>query len=215
MRFSCNKIQNSTTTLFQWLDDHFKYSAFTCWVFTVLCIYTENVKFLMMLEEHYVLDNKRTSFRVLSTKMNPELTYHQFNELSLQNWNVTIISFISLLSFLSNICTNYFLEILNIMMVAGKYVPPHLRNGAKKTEVTPFRDVSSTSKQKSMKNGKQINSNMKSKKAMQRDLKKEARKAEKADKIKEEGPMVKPHCELFLADLPPALRSLQTLAGKL
>jgi len=99
------------------------------------------------------------------------------------------------------------------MMVAGKYVPPHLRNGAKKTEVTPFRDVSSTSKQKSMKNGKQINSNMKSKKAMQRDLKKEARKAEKADKIKEEGPMVKPHCELFLADLPPALRSLQTLAG--
>ena len=100
-------------------------------------------------------------------------------------------------------------------MVAGKYVPPHLRNGAKKTEVNPFRDVSSTSKQKSMKNGKQINSNMKSKKAMQRDLKKEARKAEKADKIKEEGPMVKPHCELFLADLPPALRSLQTLAGKL
>ena len=100
-------------------------------------------------------------------------------------------------------------------MVAGKYVRPHLRNGAKKTEVTPFRDVSSTSKQKSMKNGKQINSNMKSKKAMQRDLKKEARKAEKADKIKEEGPMVKPHCELFLADLPPALRSLQTLAGKL
>ena len=54
---------------------------------------------------------------------------------------------------------------------------------------------------------------MKSKKAIQRDLKKEARKAEKAEKIKEQGPMVKPHCELFLADLPPALRSLQTLAG--
>ena len=99
-------------------------------------------------------------------------------------------------------------------MVAGKYVPPHLRNGAKKTEVTPFRDVCATLKQKSsIKSGKQPNPNMKSKKAIQRDLKKEARKAEKAEKIKEQGPMVKPHCELFLADLPPALRSLQTLAG--
>jgi len=103
------------------------------------------------------------------------------------------------------------------MMVAGKYVPPHLRNGAKKTEVTPFRlDVTTTTpKPKSTfaKSGKQTNPNMKSKKAIQRDLKKEARKAEKAEKIKEQGPMVKPHCELFLADLPPALRSLQTLAG--
>lgn len=99
-------------------------------------------------------------------------------------------------------------------MVAGKYVPPHLRNGAKKTEVTPFRDVYTTPKQKTtLKSGKQTNPNMKSKKAIQRDLKKEARKAEKAEKIKEQGPMVKPHCELFLADLPPALRSLQTLAG--
>lgn len=100
------------------------------------------------------------------------------------------------------------------MMIAGKYVPPHLRNGAKKTEVTPFRDVCTTPKQKpTLKSGKQTNPNMKSKKAIQRDLKKEARKAEKAEKIKEQGPMVKPHCELFLADLPPALRSLQTLAG--
>lgn len=98
------------------------------------------------------------------------------------------------------------------MMVAGKYVPPHLRNGAKKTEVTPFRDVGSSDRKFThSKNG--ANSIMKSKKAIQRDLKKEARKAEKAQKIKEEGPMVKPHCELFLADLPPALRSLQTLAG--
>ena len=101
-------------------------------------------------------------------------------------------------------------------MVAGKYVPPHLRNGAKKAEVTPFRDVCTTPKQKpTLKSGKQTNPNMKSKKAIQRDLKKEARKAEKAEKIKEQGPMVKPHCELFLADLPPALRSLQTLAGNL
>lgn len=100
------------------------------------------------------------------------------------------------------------------MMVAGKYVPPHIRNGTKKSEVTPFRDVTITNNQKStLKSGNQINSNMKSKKAIQRDLKKEARKAEKAEKIKEQGPMVKPHCELFLADLPPALRSLQTLAG--
>jgi hypothetical protein len=95
------------------------------------------------------------------------------------------------------------------MMVAGKYVPPHLRNGAKKTEVTPFRDA----QKPKVKSGKPTNPNMKSKKAIQRDLKKEARKAEKAEKVKEEGPMVKPHCELFLADLPPALRSLQTLAG--
>ena len=32
--------------------------------------------------------------------------------------------------------------------------------------------------------------------------------------VKEEGPQVKPHCELFLADLPPALQSRQFLAGK-
>lgn len=99
------------------------------------------------------------------------------------------------------------------MMVAGKYVPPHLRNGAKKTEVTPFRDAPKTKSGKPSGPTKWSNPNMKSKKAIQRDLKKEARKAEKVEKVKEEGPMVKPHCELFLADLPPALRSLQTLAG--
>lgn len=90
-------------------------------------------------------------------------------------------------------------------MVAGKYVPPHMRNGAKKIEVTPFPSYSK-------KNSKPVYEK-KSKKAIQRDNKKETRKIEKVEKIKEEGPMVKPHCELFLADLPPALRSLQCLAG--
>jgi len=59
-------------------------------------------------------------------------------------------------------------------ITASKYVPPHLRNKARKPE----------------KAGKG-----------------------KVKKVETPVPTVKPHCELFLADLPPSLRVVQTLAS--
>jgi hypothetical protein len=104
------------------------------------------------------------------------------------------------------------------MIVAGKYVPPHMRNGAKlepsvlpfqsqkKTTASPFAKWSRQEKNNTNEKNKQLNKKNKTPT--------EPKKTEKAvEEPKVEGPCVKPHCELFLADLPPSLRSVQTLAG--
>lgn len=90
------------------------------------------------------------------------------------------------------------------MIVGGKYVPPHMRNNTgattsamKKPSLSPFAAWTK-------------NENSKPKKT-----KKEKKTAEKkiTSTTDTTTPPPKPHCELFLADLPPALRSLQSLAG--
>ena len=89
------------------------------------------------------------------------------------------------------------------MIVGGKYVPPHMRNNTgatsamKKPSLSPFAAWTK-------------NENSKPKKT-----KKEKKTAEKkiTSTTETTTPPPKPHCELFLADLPPALRSLQSLAG--
>jgi hypothetical protein len=91
-------------------------------------------------------------------------------------------------------------------IVAGKYVPPHMRNGAKieptQVPATPA-FIKKTTKPKNYKKSEKNYSKNKNVKKTEI-IKKQP---------KEEGPQVKPHCELFLADLPPALRSRQFLAG--
>jgi len=93
------------------------------------------------------------------------------------------------------------------MIVGGKYVPPHMRSSGSTLEptampvtkktISPFVKWSKSEKQ-----------------AKKQTAKKEKKTtAETKKPLTEETPIAKPHCELFLADLPPALRSLQSLAG--
>lgn len=96
-------------------------------------------------------------------------------------------------------------------IVAGKYVPPHMRNGAKIEPSTCPAPATKTTKTPT-KNKNYNKKSEKSTKTYQKNTKIVSKKAQTAA-IKEEGPQVKPHCELFLADLPPALRSRQFLAG--
>jgi hypothetical protein len=95
-------------------------------------------------------------------------------------------------------------------IVAGKYVPPHMRNGAKiepsQAPATPTYVAKKTLKTKNFKKSEKTGNGNYSKN-------KNVKKIETKKQVKEEGPQVKPHCELFLADLPPALQSRQFLAG--
>ena len=81
-----------------------------------------------------------------------------------------------------------------MQMIAGKYVPPHMRNRPA-TAVAPPCEAKL--------NAKQTKKTKKTKKA--EPVPKPAAQAEV--------PKVKPHCELFLADLPAPMRSVTTLAG--
>ena len=79
-------------------------------------------------------------------------------------------------------------------MIAGKYVPPHMRNRPATAAAPPS----------------EPKFNQKTKKT------KKTKKVEAVQKpAAQEVPKVKPHCELFLADLPAPMRSVTTLAGKL
>jgi hypothetical protein len=80
----------------------------------------------------------------------------------------------------------------NMQMLAGKYVPPHMRNRPVQAEpVTRFNQT----KPKKTKNGI-------------KKIKKVEIKPAVVEEIK-----VKPHCELFIADIPAPMRSVTTLAG--
>ena len=79
-------------------------------------------------------------------------------------------------------------------MIAGKYVPPHMRNRPATAAAPPS----------------EPKFNQKTKKT------KKTKKVEAVPKpAAQEVPKVKPHCELFLADLPAPMRSVTTLAGNL
>lgn len=79
-----------------------------------------------------------------------------------------------------------------MQMIAGKYVPPHMRNRPATAAAPPS----------------ELKFNQKTKKT------KKTKKVEAVPKpAAQEVPKVKPHCELFLADLPAPMRSVTTLAG--
>jgi hypothetical protein len=80
-----------------------------------------------------------------------------------------------------------------MQMIAGKYVPPHMRNRPATAAAPPS----------------EHKFNQKTKKT------KKTKKVEAVQKpAAQEVPKVKPHCELFLADLPAPMRSVTTLAGR-
>lgn len=83
-----------------------------------------------------------------------------------------------------------------MQMIAGKYVPPHMRGS--KAEPTNAYPVALVSK------------GLRLKKVHKKPVKKtvqEVKTTVNAD------PKVKPHCELFIADIPASMRSVTSLAG--
>lgn len=93
------------------------------------------------------------------------------------------------------------------MIVGGKYVPPHMRTTGSSLEPTAMPTTTKKSISPFAKWSKSENNKPK------KQPKKQEKKTTAEKKISEDTPIAKPHCELFLADLPPALRSLQSLAG--
>lgn len=89
------------------------------------------------------------------------------------------------------------------MIVGGKYVPPHMRCGSKLEPTT----MPSPKKSSPSPFAKWSNNN-KSENTKPKKTKKDKKETKTA-----ETKAIKPHCELFLADLPSALCSLQALAG--
>ncbi|CAG5108363.1 Oidioi.mRNA.OKI2018_I69.chr1.g3759.t1.cds [Oikopleura dioica] len=84
---------------------------------------------------------------------------------------------------------------LKMQFVAGKYVPPHMRQRPAGLEAVPARAPGCEPKRR----------NFTKKVTKPKPVVVEAPKVEE--------PKVKPHCELFLADLPAPMRSVTTLAG--
>ena len=87
--------------------------------------------------------------------------------------------------------------ISSTMFVAGKYVPPHMRQRPAGLEAVPARAPGCNEPKRR---------NFSKKITKPKPVQVEAPKVEE--------PKVKPHCELFLADLPAPMRSVTTLAGK-
>jgi hypothetical protein len=83
------------------------------------------------------------------------------------------------------------------MFVAGKYVPPHMRARPAGLEAVPARAPGCPEPKRR---------NFTKKITKPKPVQVEAPAVEE--------PKVKPHCELFLADLPAPMRSVTTLAGK-
>lgn len=94
------------------------------------------------------------------------------------------------------------------MIVGGKYVPPHMRSSGSTLEPTA---MPTTTKKTISPFAKWSKSEKQAKKQTAKKEKKTTAETKKT--TTEDTPIAKPHCELFLADLPPALRSLQSLAG--
>ena len=82
-----------------------------------------------------------------------------------------------------------------MQMLAGKYVPPHMRN---RQPVSASAFPAET----------RMNQKPKKAKTVKKVKKVQEPKVAPVDEVK-----VKPHCELFLADLPAPMRSVTTLAG--
>jgi len=97
------------------------------------------------------------------------------------------------------------------MIVGGKYVPPHMRTTGSSLEPCA---MPATSNKKPISPFAKWSKSENTKPSKKQPIKKQEKKttAEKKS-FSEDSPIAKPHCELFLADLPPALRSLQSLAG--
>ena len=88
-------------------------------------------------------------------------------------------------------------SISSTMFVAGKYVPPHMRTRPAGLEAVPARAPGCPEPKRR---------NFTKKITKPKPVQVEAPAVEE--------PKVKPHCELFLADLPAPMRSVTTLAGK-
>jgi hypothetical protein len=100
------------------------------------------------------------------------------------------------------------------MVMIGKYVPPHMRGQS----INQSSTSNATTKPPTYQNGAAQNQKSNYQKYNQnRKLQQQKQKQQKQKKIEQQillqTPPVKPHCELFLADLPPQMRDLSTLAA--